>query len=344
MTFGIRSNRALALKPNFAEASNNLGNTFKEAGELNQAVIAYRRAIALDPARAAYLSNLIFVSHLHPAGDGLSLREEQVRWNHLHAEPLRPERRPHGNVPEPWRRLKIGYVSPDFRAHPMAFFLTPLLAAHDRQACEVYCYASVRRPDAVTERLRKSADLWRDVYWFSDLQLSECVRDDGIDILVDLAMHTAGNRLPVFARQPAPVQVSWPAYPGSTGMEAIDYRLTDAHIDPAGQEETGPGEKAVRLPDSWCCYAPIETFPDVGPMPASHSGTVTFGSLNRFDKIGEEQLRCWAALLGAVAEAQLLMICPQGRTRERVHALFTSQGIARDRVELIAPGPWSAYV
>src|SRR5262249_42017764 len=152
---------------------------------------------------------------------------------------------------------------------------------------EIHCYADVPRPDATTRRLQKSADVWRDVCSLGDTQLAECVREDGIDILVDLAMHTAGNRLPVFAHRPAPVQVSWLAYPGSTGGDAFDYRITDARIDPPAEDDSGPGGETYRLPDSWCCYAPVGVFLPVGPLPAAQNGIVTFGSLNQFRKIHE---------------------------------------------------------
>jgi len=156
-------------------------------------------------------------------------------------------------------------------------------------------------------------------------------------------MHTAGNLLPVFARKPAPLQVSWLAYPGSTGMETIDYWLTDAHIDPSGQEDAGPGGRAVRLADSWCCYAPIAKFPSVSPLPAAQTGIVTFGSFNQFGKLNERLLRCWARLLAAVPASRLVMLCPGGPARDRTHALFAANGVARERVELVGPCPWPEY-
>jgi len=336
--------RAVELKPDHAEAYNNLGLALARQGHFDEAVAAHRRAIDLKPTDATFLSNLIHALHFGPVCDPRSIREEQTRWNRLHVEPLRPSWRPHGNDRDPLRRLRIGYVSPDFFSHPVPIFLAPLLKAHDHRRYEIYCYASVRRPDTVTEHLRKAVDVWRNTYVFSDAQLAECIRNDKIDILVDLAMHTAGHLLQVFARKPAPVQVSWLAYPGSTGMETIDYRLTDAHIDPAGPEDDDLGGQPVRLPDSWCCYAPIGTPPSVGPLPAGQNGTVTFGSLNQFAKIHEGLLHCWARLLGAVSGSRLLMLCPEGQARERTHAFFAAHGVARERVELVGTCLWPEYI
>ena len=178
----------------------------------------------------------------------------------------------------------------------------------------------------------------------SDAQLTELVRSDGIDILVDLSMHTSDHRLLAFARKPAPVQVSWLAYPGSTGLETIDYRLTDAHIDPPDQDDSELGEKAVRLPDAWCCYAPIEEFPPVGSLPAVQSGIVTFGCFNQFCKINDGVLSSWARILGTVPASRLLLVCPEGTASERTHAFFAARGIDRERVELGARSPWADYI
>jgi len=336
--------QALRLKPDYAEACNNLAGVLAQLGQVEEAAVLYHKAVALDPRDPAILSNLILVMPLCPTFDEKSIREEQVRWNRLYVEPLRPSLRPHDNDRSPRRRLKIGYVSPDFRSHALAFFLAPLLEAHDHEAFEIHCYASVHHPDAITERIRKSADAWHDVRALSDVQLAERVRDDGIDILVDLSMHAADNRLPAFARKPAPVQLSWLSYPGSSGMEMIDYWLTDAHIEMPDTKDDGLGGQAILLPDAWCCYAPIEEFPPVSSLPAAQSGTVTFGSLNQFGKIQEGLLHCWARLLKTVPASRLLMICPEGQTQSRTLAFLSACGVTPDRLELIAPCSWADYI
>jgi len=335
---------ALRLKPNQPEIYNNLGLALAAVGEGDAAIEAYRRALAIKPDYAAVHSSLIYTLHLQPRADDGAILEEQRRWNRQFGEPLQPVARAHLNDRSPDRRLRIGYVSSDFRFHALAFFFAPLIEAHDREQFEIYCYTSFPRPDAITDRLRKSAAVWQEVSELSETQLAERVRDDRIDVLVDLAMHTAGNRLCAFARKPAPVQVSWLAYPGSTGLEAIDYRLTDAHIDPLDCEQAGLGGEAVRLPDSWCCYAPIAEFPPASPLPAAQTGMATFGSLNQFGKLNEDLFRSWAALLGMLPGSRLLMICPEGQAQERTHHFFEAHGIARDRVELVAPRPWPEYL
>ncbi len=335
--------RTIELKPDYPEAYINLGNALMERGELDGAISAYRSALEMRPSDAALLSDLIFVLPLCPDVGEEIIREEQARWNRLHVPRSRTDRH-HKNDPDPARRLRIGYVSPDFRTHAVSFFTVPLLEAHNHEHYEIFCYASVRRPDAITERVRKAADVWCDVRTLSDAGLVERVREDRIDILVDLSMHTADNRLVAFAHHPAPVQVSWLAYPGTTGVEAIDYRLSDAHLHSLNDDADHSGGEIVRLPDSWCCYEPIGEFPLVGPLPATQNGVVTFGSLNRFNKIHESRLRCWARLLSGVPNSRLLMICPAGEAQARTLGILAAEGIASERVELVAPAPWPAYI
>lgn len=333
---------ALKRNPEDAETRNTLGNVRKDQGLLEAALAEYRGALGCKPGWAQVHSNVIFTMHLREESDG-AIFDEQQRWNRQFAEPLRDSILPHRNDRSPERRLRIGYVSPDFRSHAVAFFLAPLFEAHDHTACEIHCYSDARRPDAVTARLREAADAWHEVRRLTDAELAERVGEDGIDILVDLAMHTANNRLLTFARKPAPVQVSWLAYPGTTGLETMDYRLTDAWIDPAETEGKLSGEEAIRLPDAWCCYAPILPFHEVCPLEAQESGKVTFGALNQFCKVDEKQLDYWSRLLGTVAQSRLLMICPEGQTRDRVRSIFAGNGIAHERVELVGRCDWSEY-
>ena len=205
--------RVVQLRPDHAEAHANLGNGLMERGQLDEAIAAYRVALWLKPDAAHIHSNLVRILHFHPGYDPRAILEECRRWDARHAEPLRKEIRPHPNLPEPERRLRIGYVSPDFREHVHAFFMVPLLSHHDHDRFEIFCYAEVAHPDALTDRLRGHADAWRSIVGLSDEQAADLVRDDRIDMLVDLKMHSADNRLLLFARKPAPVQVSWLGYP-----------------------------------------------------------------------------------------------------------------------------------
>jgi len=326
--------RALELKPGYPEAHMNLGNAFKDRGELDEALATYRRALQLKPDYREAHSNLIYTLHFHPDHDDRTIAEEQDRWNRQFAEPLRIFHRPHANDGDPERRLRIGYVSPNFYRHVICHFLTPLLEAHDKARVEIYCYASVRRPDAFTERVKKSADVWRDVPGLGDQDLAERIRADQIDILVDLTQHMADNRLPMFARKPAPVQVAWLGYPASTGLPAVDYRFTDALMEPEGSAWSESVETPIRLPDSWFCFDPIES-PKVAALPALEAGQITFGSLNNFCKVNEAVLRVWVAVLRAVEGSRLLLHCPAGATQTRLRQWFEAQGIAADRLELV---------
>ncbi len=240
--------------------------------------------------------------------------------------------------------MRIGYVSPDFREHATTFFTVSLLANHDHGPFEIFCYANVRRPDALTERLRGHADVWRDTRGLSDEQLADRVRSDQIDILVDLTMHMADNRLLTFARKPAPVQITWVAYPGTTGLSAIDYRLTDPYLDPPGRFDDDYAEESLRLADTFWCYDPLCEPVPVTPLPALHNGYVTFGCLNNFCKLNDGVLSLWAKVLHAVPQARLLLLAPRGQARDSVLAQLQQEGIAAQRVEFADKQPRQGYL
>jgi protein O-GlcNAc transferase len=347
---------ALELNPDYPDAHNNLGDALKDQGELDEAIGAFRRALQLKPKYALAHSNLVFTLHFHPDHNERTISEEHQRWNRQFSDPLKQFFRLQANDPAVARRLRIGYVSPDFRDHPAGRYVLPLLERHDRERFDVLCYSGVLRPDWMTERLRAPAGParnasrsdaggeWRSTVGVPDARLAEMIREDGVDILVDLAMHTAGNRLPMFARQPAPVQVTWLAYPGSTGLPSIGYRLTDAWMDPPGEEPAWSAEEPVRLPDCWCCYDPVGETPEINELPALSAQGVTFGSLNNFAKAHKGVLALWARVLEAVKGSRLVMLCPEGSARERVRAFFGARGIAVERVELVGYLPRWEYL
>jgi len=339
--------RTLELRPDYPVAQVNLGNTLKDQGEIDEAMAAYQRALGLNPEHAGIHSNLVFALHFHPGHDERRIAEEHERWNRRFSDPVEPFVQPHANHREPERRLKIGYVSPDFRDHPVGRYTLPLFEQHDRKRFEILCYSGVERPDWMTERLRALAGGWRSAAGISDAGLAQMIREDEVDILVDLAMHTAGNRLPVFARQPAPVQVAWLAYPGSTGLPGMGYRLTDARMEPPGSRGCGTAsssEEPVRLPDCWCCYQQVDVSPEVNDLPAVSAKGVTFGSLNNFAKVNEGVLELWARVFDAVKGSRLVMLCPEGTARERVRAFFRARGIAPERVEFVGLLPRWEYL
>ena len=334
---------ALQLNPDLADAHNNLGTALRDLGLVHEGIAAYRRALQLKPEHAAAHSNLILALHLHPNHDTGTISDEHKRWSRQFSDPLKEFVLPNSNDPTVARRLRIGYVSPDFRDHPVGRYLLPLFERHDRERVEIVCYSGVTRPDWLTGRLRELAGRWRTTLGISDARLAEMIRADRVDILVDLALHTLGNRLPVFARQPAPVQVTWLAYPGSAGLHSIGYRLTDAHMDPPSETPASSAEEPVRLPDCWCCFQPAGVDPGITALPALSAKGVTFGSLNNFAKLNEGVLALWARVLEAAKRSRLLMLCPEGSARDRVRAFFDARGITTERVEFVSYLPRSDY-
>ena len=305
-------------------------------GQLDEAMAALRQAVRRKPDLAEAHSNLVFTLPFHPGYDARTIYEENRRWNDQFAEPLRKFIQPHTNDRNPDRRLRIGYVSPDFRKHCQSFFTIPLLSNHHREAFEIFCYANVGRPDAVTQRIRGCAQVWRSIVGMTDDEAAGIIRADRIDILVDLTMHMANGRPLIFARKPAPVQVAWLAYPGTTGLSAMDYRLTDPYLDPPGLDDQFYSETSIRLPDTFWCYDPLVTELAVNALPAQINGHITFGCLNNFCKVNEQVLRLWAQVLRSVNRSRFILLCPEGSHRQPLLDLLQREGINPDRIELFA--------
>ena len=373
---------AVRLRPGFAPAWTNMGNLLAGMGLLEEAAEAYEQALAADPELLEVETNLGVIRqsqgrhdealrhHEHVVGlrpdfqkaqhnrlmsmhynEGLTTNEIQAAhraWGLGLARKLDGptfQSAPCANEGSADRPLRVGYVSPDFRRHPVANFLLPLLEAHDRRVVDVWCYSDVARPDAMTDNLRALADHWVDTAGWDDETLTERIASDQIDILVDLAGHTSGNRLSVFARRVAPVQMTWLGYPGITGLAEMDYRLTDAVADPPGEmkgEAEGEGpEQLVRLPDGFLCYRPPVDIsvakPPLGDRP------VVFGSFNNFAKVNQTVLDCWAGILQACPTG-LLMVKARSLndpgTRRQCAEGFKARGIdpARLRLRGTVPG------
>jgi predicted O-linked N-acetylglucosamine transferase (SPINDLY family) len=335
--------RALRLKPDYANAYKNLGTALKDQGRLDEAIAYYQRARQLKPDEQTFHSALLGSLHYHPGYDGRALFEEHRRWEREHAQPLARGARPFANDPSPERRLRIGYVSPDFCDHVVGRNVWPLLRHHDHSQFAVTLYANLTPGDAMTGQFQKCADHWCGIAGWPDDRVADRVRQDGIDVLVDLALHTAGNRLLVFARKPAPVQVTFAGYPGTTGLGAIDYRLTDPYLDPPGPDGGRYAEQSYRLQHSFWCYDPQGDEPAVAP-PALDKGFITFGCLNNFCKVNDVVLDLWAEVLGAVAGARLLLLAKQGGHRQRTLDFLGRRGIAAGRVEFISPQPRPEYL
>ena len=327
---------ALRIRPDFAPALDNLGRLCKATGQLAEAVAHFRAALAAKPAPGTH-SNLLLALNYLPDAKPAEVFAEHRRWNALYAAPLAPKQSPARKLAPVQRPLRVGYVSPDFTHHAVAYFIEPILAAHDRTRVEVFCYANVRVPDATTARLRTLADHWRDIAQLDDDAAAACIRQDEIDLLVDLAGHTAHHRLQVFARRPAPVQATWIGYPNTTGLDAIDYRLTDEICDPPGQTETWHSEKLVRLPSTFSCYQPDAAAPELNALPAVASGRITFGCFNNFAKITPEVIALWGQLIRQLPDAQLLLKSrglEDPATAARIRAAFADAGVDGARLAL----------
>jgi predicted O-linked N-acetylglucosamine transferase (SPINDLY family) len=313
--------RAIALQPTLAEAHLNLGNALQATGRLDEALASFQKASDLNPSYLKAMTNRLFALYFHPGFDAAAIYREHQKLDQRFIQPLRGEIRKPANDRNPDRRLKIGYVSPDFYRHCQSFFTVPLLSNHDHANFEIVCYADVPKPDETTRRLRGYADEWRSTVGVSDEKVAEMIRGDGIDILVDLTMHMANGRAQVFARKPAPVQVTWLAYPGTTGISAIDYRLTDSHLDPVGLNDAFYAEKSIRLPETFWCYDPLTAEPKVNELPTLSSGRVTFGCLNNFCKVNEGTIRLWERVLKSVPNSRLILLCPEGEHRRKLSHL-----------------------
>jgi len=337
--------KAIALKPSYAAAHCNLGNVLRGNGNIEEAITAYRQAKVLDPGNVTIESNFLYTLHLHPAYDGRAIAEEHRRWNRQYAEPLRKFIPSHSNDRSSDRRLRIGYVSPDFRDHVVGRNLLPLFQQRDRRQFEITCYAQVSRPDSVTTQFQQNTDCWRNIVGIPDEQVAEQIRQDQIDLLVDLALHTEGNRLLVFARKPAPVQVTFAGYPGSTGLNTIDYRLSDPYLDPPGMDESIYSEQTVRLPHSFWCYDPLDCRDiPVNSLPALESGIVTLGCLNNFCKVNDGVLTLWAQVLRQVQGSRLLLLAKPGRHRQRTVDRLSREGIDPGMIEFVSPQARRPYL
>jgi predicted O-linked N-acetylglucosamine transferase (SPINDLY family) len=292
---------------------------------------------------SALHSNLLLPLHYHPDYSPADLLREHRAWAEGHVAPLVAARRPHENLPEPDRRLRVGYVSPDFREHSVARFVLPLFREHDRRQVEVVAYSDATTPDAVTRLVRDQVDRWRDVATLGDEQLAEVVRADGIDILVDLAAHSAHNRLLAFARKPAPVQVTYLAYCSTTGVDAIDYRLTDRFLDPP-EEHAAYTEASIHLPHCYWCYSAPPLTDSRHPATEHRSGPLTFGCLNNFAKVTDVTLDLWARLLRRVPEAQLLVYARTEGHRDRVRRALRDADVDESRAAFVGRQPLADYL
>lgn len=333
--------RLMRLNPDDpAEVLNRLATLYCYIGKIVESEAAFQQAVACAPVmeqKRAYDMNRLFTIHYSPDLTPEQIADSHREWGetyfphpvHVHFQ----------NIPEPQRRIRIGYVSPDLRMNAVLFFIQPVLASHDPAQVEIFCYANVTKTDHATEQLRNHHQVvWRDIVALDDMTACQLIRDDRIDILVDLTGHGGDNRLPLFGLRPAPVQVTWIGYPDTTGLPTMDYRITDAIVDPPGLTEHLHTEQLLRLPGCFLCYRPGAEFPDATGLPLLKNGSITFGTMNNFSKINDRMVDVWCEILRQVPESRLMMRY-RGKEWQRINdelsARFAHNGIAAHRLILL---------
>jgi protein O-GlcNAc transferase len=335
---------SLLINPNSEMTLVNLGNLFADQGNLNEAEKYYKRALQINPNNLDANEAFIFTMLYNPQYDEQTIFSEHLRIAKKFAEPLSVFILPHTNERIVFRKLRIGYVSPDFKRHAVAYFIEPVIAAHNREYFEVFCYSNSDICDDITERIKNITDQWRDISIVSDEKAAEVIRKDRIDILIDLAGHTANNRILLFARKPAPVQANWIGYPPTTGLSTIDYKIVDHYTDPPGLTERFYSEKLMRLPESFVCYLPDRESPDVGPLPALTTGHITFGSFNTFLKVTPQVVELWSIILNSLPRSHFIMksnIFSDKNTYKYAMDMFMQRGIAAERIILLS---WASSI
>jgi len=333
---------ALAIDPEHIVALKNLGFALQVSGDIAAALACYRQVLERDPLDAMTWDNLLFNLNYHPQITARAICEEHRRWG----ETLGRTRANLGaprNPRAPERKLRVGYVTPDLAGHSVAHFLEPVLAHHDPARFETLLYTEAigTTSDALNDRIRGLAGQWQETSGLGDEALAERIRADGVDVLVDLGGHTRANRVLTFAFRPAPVQATWLGYCNTTGLPAMDYRLTDKWADPPGHEAIHT-EKLVRIPHGFLCYRPPDHAPEVAPLPLHTAGHVSFGSFNILEKTNREVVALWARVLVAVPDSRLILKNRSwnreqegSASRERYREWFANHGVEPDRIEFV---------
>lgn len=337
---------AVTLQPDMRAAHFNLAHALINQGEVADAIAHYRKTLLLDPADPDCHSNLLYAMHFDPAYTAQDIADEAARWNTQHAEPLFPSIRPHPNSREADRKLRVGFVSADLWGHAVGRFLLPLLQNLDRDRFDVFCYADNAHEDVVSEQLKGHSHAWRSIVGMDDMSAAALIRSDQIDILVDLAAHSAMHRLTLFARKPAPVLASYLGYPGTTGLAVMDWRISDPFLDPRDAPPLPWVEKVWRLPGSYWCYQAPTGAPDVNELPAGsgENRAVTFGCLNKNYKVSQSTLAAWMQLLHEVPQSRFILLAHEGIFRQRVLGALEHAGIDSSRMEFVGVRPLNEHL
>lgn len=333
--------REVIKKGGNARAYLNFGTLLSRTGRNREAMEMFRKSLELDPESVVAASNICFVMNYVEEFTAAEVFAEYQRYSERFEKPLISRRPAHSNVRNPSKKLRIGYVSADLRDHSVSFFMEAFFKGRDRGAFGVVGYYNHPLMDGLSEGYRKQADLWRVIYKKSDEEVERMIREDGVDILVELSGHTSGNRLPVFARKPAPVQVTMIGCMQSSGLQGMDYRITDRWLDPEGMTEHLHSERLVRLETGAFCFTPPEDAPQVNELPALRKGQIRFASFNNQAKVTRRVVRCWAGVLGVVPNSTILVL---GREAWRVREMLGEYGVAPERVDVGARLPRTEYL
>jgi predicted O-linked N-acetylglucosamine transferase (SPINDLY family) len=331
----IAALRSLAARaPQSVAVHQELNDIGDESGDLELKLWSLRRLLELQPHAANVHSALLYNLHYDPLMTPAALFEEHLKWHRAFGEVTSYTQLRHNF--SNGRRIRVGYVSPDFRHHTVPRFIGAALKHHDRGRFEVFCYSDVAKDDGMTELLRSYVEHWRDVVGLPNDRAEQIIREDGIDILVDLRGHAAGNRLRLFARKPAPIQINMVGYFDTTGLSAIDYRLTDVNQDPVGVSEKYHCEQLIRMPGTCWCYTADEDAPDIAPPPCERKGFIMLGSLNKLIKISEPCAKLWLRTLDAIPHSRLLLHVPSDRSANAIRQRLEKFGLPAARLELTA--------
>ena len=330
---------SLRLKPNQPQSQSNFGDLLMKLGQIEAAVACFEAAVKFAPGDAGIGSNLVFALNFDSRCSAAEILSRHREWAARITPAIPPLFRRQDHAPDPNRKLRIGYVSANLCDHVIGRNMLPIFRHRNVAEFETFCYSSVRQADAITREFMLLSDEWRDITWMQDDAVARMVADDRIDILVDLSLQLPGGRLRAFGAKPAPIQIAFAGYPGTTGMTQMDYRLTDQYLDPPRESDAFYSEQSIRLPHSFWCYDPAamgvaEGF-DVAPLPAMKNGFITFGCLNSFHKVNAACLGLWAKTMSAVPKSRLILLAPPGKTRQWVLEQFQSHGVDPGRIEFV---------
>lgn len=337
---------AVQLQPNMPAAQFNLAHVLINQGEVADAIAHYRKTLSIDPADPDCHSNLLYAMHFDPAYSARDVADESARWNTIHAEPLRHAIQSHPNDRSPDRKLRIGFVSADLWGHAVGRFLLPLLQNLDRRQFDVCCYVDNLHYDATSDQLKQHSHIWRQIAGMSDDSAAEMIRADRIDILIDLSVHSGMHRLLLFARKPAPVQGSYLGYPGTTGLAAMDWRISDQFLDPPDASPMPWIERILRLNGTYWCYQAPPEASAIHELPALRDPdrAITFGCLNKNYKVSDPTLACWMRLMRDLPGSRFVLLAHEGIFRQRVLRTLRDAGIDPTRMEFVGVRPLAQHL